>query len=113
MTRKLAILVGLLALLLSLVVCDIAGTGEDVIEGVQKGGEAVQKALEEAQRVLGPLVKQLAEDGIDFAQYFADYASCKADGNSRSFCEEQARQKGYNDCIKSGKSRDYCSARYQ
>jgi hypothetical protein len=105
--RKLIIVLGVLLVVFSLAMCDIAGTGEKIIHG----GETAVDFVGKATRLLAPMVKQAAEDGLNMGQYIANLAKCMREGGSDDYCMSQVRQTAMQDCLK---THDYshCSARY-
>ena len=97
----------LLLLAWGLVGCNVADTGEGIIEK----GKEVADFMDEARRRLEPLAEQLAQDGLDMGKYVLKLAQCMAGGDSVDECEDKVRQDAYDEC-REDHDRSYCEERY-
>jgi predicted small secreted protein len=105
--RHLPIPIALLLLAFWLVSCNIADTGEDIIDT----GKEVADFMDEARRKLEPLAEKLAQDGLDMGKYVLKLAQCMAGGDSVAECEKQVRQDAYDEC-REDHDKSYCKDRY-
>ena len=106
--KRFSMLLALLVIAFSLVVCDIADTGEGIIDTGKKAADFLDQAYE----ALEPVVKQMAEDGLDVGKYALKLAECYAQGTSQSECKSRVWKEMYNDCLEKGNGTDYCRERY-
>jgi predicted small secreted protein len=90
-----------------LVGCNVADTGEELIEK----GNQVADFMDEARKALEPLAERLAQDGLDMGKYVLKLARCLAGGDSLDDCEASVRQDAFEEC-RDQHERSYCEERY-
>lgn len=105
--RYLAISLVLLGLVFGIGGCNVANTGEEIIEK----GKEVADFMDEAREKLEPLADQLAQDGLDMGKYVLKLAQCMAAGDSADECEVKVRKDAYDEC-REEYERSYCEDRY-
>lgn len=106
-SRTLLISVLLFLLATNVVGCNVADTGEEIIEK----GKEVADFMDEARRALEPLAEQLAQDGLDMGKYVLRLAQCLAGGDSVDDCKARVREEAYDEC-REEHDRSYCQERY-